>query len=173
MLVDHLATFLCSKLEDHYTCSVAAIPGLKNLLERQKSDSVLIEEKSKQNYISKETSIEIIKSILRDVHVQSMVQSDRFCVFKMCQFSLASDLIVQEMKNQKYETDFVYGLIQAMDGEKDPRNLYVCFDCINLFCLKLTLGPFVEETFEVFACYFPIDFTPVRNILSLIYSLIN
>ena len=48
-----------------------------------------------------------------------------------------------------------------MDGEKDPRNLYVCFECINLICQKLNLGPFIEETFEIFACYFPIDFTPV------------
>ncbi len=48
-------------------------------------------------------------------------------------------------------------------GEKDPRNLLVCFDCIRLTCEKLSLGPFVEETFEVFACYFPIDFNPPKN----------
>ena len=67
------------------------------------------------------------------------------------------------MRKQNYDTDFVYGYIQAMDSEKDPRNLLVCFEIIRLMCQQLNLGPFVEETFEVFACYFPIDFTPVSK----------
>ena len=161
--VDHLSTFLCSKLEDHYSCSVAALPGLKNLLNRQPrpSDDHLDTNKAKQTYISRETSCEIIKTILRDVHVQSMTQSDRLAVFTMCQSVLSNDSIVDEIKQQKFSSDFVYGFIQSMDGEKDPRNLYVCFDCICLACQKLSFGPFVEELFEVFACYFPIDFTPV------------
>ena len=45
---------------------------------------------------------------------------------------------------------------------KDPRNLLICFECINLMCHELRMGPFVDETFETFACYFPIDFTPVK-----------
>ena len=142
---------------------MAALPGLKNLLYRQPtSQSNLETTKAKQNFISKEKSLEIVKTILRDVHVQSMVQADRLTVFTMCQFILGSEAIVAQIKEQKFASDFVYGFIQSMDGEKDPRNLYICFDCISLICQKLNLGPFVEETFEVFACYFPIDFTPVR-----------
>ena len=52
-----------------------------------------------------------------------MVQSDRSTVFLMCQFVLNSDLLVSQILDEKYSTDFVYGFIQAMDGEKDPRNL--------------------------------------------------
>ena len=90
-----------------------------------------------------------------------MIQSDRFIVFTICQFVLHSSLIIATIKQENFETDFVYGFIQAMDGEKDPRNLLVCFECIQLICGALKLGPFVEETFETFACYFPIDFVPV------------
>jgi len=106
-----LSTFLCSKLEDHYTCSVAALPGLKNLLQRQpKSEQdIYLKNKLKQTFISKETSCEIIKFILRDVHVQSMVQSDRLSVFTMCRFVLKSNFIIDEIKNQKFSSDFVYG----------------------------------------------------------------
>lgn len=90
-----------------------------------------------------------------------MVQADRYTVFGMCKFILCSKSLVNEIKKENYETDFVYGLIQSMDGEKDPRNLLICFECIRLVCQQVNLGPFVDETFEVFACYFPIDFTPV------------
>jgi DNA repair/transcription protein MET18/MMS19 len=63
----------------------------------------------------------------------------------------------------KYDTDFVYGFVQAMDGEKDPRNLVMCFECIQLICKRLTFTPFVDDLFEIFSCYFPIDFNPVGN----------
>ena len=43
----------------------------------------------------------------------------------------------------------------------DPRNLVLCFKIIPLICKHLRITPFVEELFEVFSCYFPIDFTPV------------
>lgn len=98
---------------------------------------------------------------MREVHVQSMVQSDRNLVFSMCRYALSIESVVNEMRTQSYETDFVFGFIQSMDGEKDPRNLLVCFDCIRLVCQQLNLGPFLDEMFEVFGCYFPIDFTPV------------
>ncbi len=65
------------------------------------------------------------------------------------------------MQTYKYDSDFVYGFIQSMDSEKDPRNLVLCFKCIPFICKNLTIKPFVEELFEVFSCYFPIDFTPV------------
>ncbi|XP_019357678.1 PREDICTED: MMS19 nucleotide excision repair protein homolog [Gavialis gangeticus] len=61
-------------------------------------------------------------------------------------------------------TDFTFGFIQVMDGEKDPRNLLVAFQIVRDLILKgYALGPFVEELFEVTSCYFPIDFTPPPN----------
>lgn len=153
--VDHLAIYLTSKLDDHYTVSTAALPGLSALLATCHPGS------STRATLSTPRAVEIIRTIVREIHVQSMVQADRHLVFAMCRSALSLKHFVEEMHAQKYDTDFVYGFIQAMDGEKDPRNLLVCFNCIRLICEQLSLGPFTDETFEVFACYFPIDFTPV------------
>ena len=68
---------------------------------------------------------------------------------------------------QKLEGDFVYGYMQAMDSEKDPRNLVLAFACAFLVVQNFSLGVFVEEFFEVVSCYFPIDFTPVCMNLNL------
>lgn len=151
--MDHLAIYLSSKLDDHYTVSTAALPGLNTLL-------------NKPDALTPARSLDITRTILREIHVQSMVQADRYLVFTMCRWTLASQSIVEEMHRQAYDTDFVFGFIQAMDGEKDPRCLLVCFECIHLIGQLLNLGPFVDELFEVFGCYFPIDFTPVSYFLN-------
>jgi DNA repair/transcription protein MET18/MMS19 len=140
-----LSKFLCSKLEDHYTIAPAAIPGLKELIRNENLDD--------------ENLLMIIRAILKDIHVQSLIQSDRHEIYSICYYMLTNRVNI--IKSFKYDTDFVYGFIQAMDSEKDPRNLVLCFEIIPLICQNLTLGPFVDELFEVFSCYFPIDFTPV------------
>lgn len=54
--------------------------------------------------------------------------------------------------------DFVYGVISAMDGERDPRNLLFLFNWLPTFLKSVALEHLSEEMFEVMACYFPIDF---------------
>lgn len=156
--VEHLAVYLSSKLDDHYTVSTAALPGLNTLLQTSTQSSHVDE------HLTGARCLDIIRTVVREIHVQSMVQSDRYLVFSMCRCALASHAIVAEMHAQSYDSDFVYGFIQSMDGEKDPRNLLICFECIRLICQQLNLGPFVDEMFEVFGCYFPIDFTPVKKL---------
>lgn len=56
--------------------------------------------------------------------------------------------------------DFVYGFINAMDGERDPRILLYLFDFLPEFLKTFQLGHLNAEAFEVIACYFPIDFHP-------------
>jgi DNA repair/transcription protein MET18/MMS19 len=155
-----LSTYLSSKLDDHYTVSTAALPGLNILLRRQPLGT----SSSDQHTISLEKSLHIIKCMLKEIHVQSLIQSDRNLIFNMIKFALANRPIVELIKTDRYETDFVYSVIQAVDGEKDPRNLLVSFESLRSMCQQLSLGPFVEETFDVFACYFPIDFSPVNII---------
>ena len=65
---------------------------------------------------------------------------------------------------QSLGRDFVFGFIQAVDQERDPRNLLIIFSCIPVIAKFFELQPFVEEFFEVFSCYFPIDFAAVSGL---------
>ena len=67
---------------------------------------------------------------------------------------------------QSLGQDFTFGFIQAVDQERDPRNLLIIFSCIPVIANFIKIEPFVEEFFEVFSCYFPIDFTVVSSSLT-------
>lgn len=54
--------------------------------------------------------------------------------------------------------DFVYGVIAAIDGERDPRNLIFLFEWLPEFINTVKLGHLVEEMFEIISSYFPVDF---------------
>lgn len=41
---------------------------------------------------------------------------------------LLTSRYLDSVKNMK--SDFVFGFIQSMDGEKDPRNLVLCFELV-------------------------------------------
>jgi len=56
--------------------------------------------------------------------------------------------------------DFVFGFIQAVDGEKDPKNLLLVFELVRVIISNFSIDLFAEDLFEVTSCYFPIDFTP-------------
>ncbi len=57
----------------------------------------------------------------------------------MCKLVLQSEQLVKLIKEENYSTDFVYGFIQAMDGEKDPRNLICVTEIIFAFVFFLLL----------------------------------
>lgn len=57
-------------------------------------------------------------------------------------------------------TDFVYGFLQALDGERDPRILLLGFRQVPVITQNFSLGRFTEDLFEVLACYYPITFSP-------------
>ena len=60
-------------------------------------------------------------------------------------------------------SDFVYGVISTMDGERDPRNLVFLFPFISNFLKNIPLGHLVDEMFDIISCYFPIDFHPSKD----------
>lgn len=59
--------------------------------------------------------------------------------------------------------DYIYGIINSIDGERDPRNLDFIFNFMPDFISTYSLLHLSEEMFEIFACYFPIDFNPSKN----------
>ena len=59
--------------------------------------------------------------------------------------------------------DVVLGVLNAAQGERDPRNLLMVFSLVTSLASSSLLkkGTVADELFELPAAYFPIDFIPV------------
>ncbi|XP_061408357.1 MMS19 nucleotide excision repair protein homolog [Lethenteron reissneri] len=138
-----LALFYVDKLQDHYTVLPGVLQGFVAL--------------SSAPNLPVGLEVRVLKAIFQDVHVQSLVYSDRRSVYNI----IANFMETKEPELKALGTDFTYGFVQATDGEKDPRNLLISFRIAHgIVSRGYQLGSFVEELFEVTSCYFPIDFTP-------------
>lgn len=60
-------------------------------------------------------------------------------------------------------SDFVYGVINSIDGERDPRNLMFLYEFLPVFIQNFPLHHLSEEMFDIFSSYFPIHFFPSQN----------
>lgn len=60
-------------------------------------------------------------------------------------------------------SDFVYGVINSIDGERDPRNLMFLYEFLPTFVTNFPLHHLSEEMFDIFSSYFPIHFFPSTN----------
>ena len=49
-----------------------------------------------------------------------------------------------------------------MEGETNPRNLHLIFGIWPLVMANFDLAEYTEDVFELFSCYFPIDFNPSK-----------
>ncbi|XP_029391125.1 MMS19 nucleotide excision repair protein homolog isoform X2 [Mus pahari] len=144
--VVHLILFYENRLKDHHLVVPSVLQGLRAL-----SMSVAL---------PPGLAVSVLKAIFQEVHVQSLLQVDRHTVFSIITNFMRS----REEELKGLGADFTFGFIQVMDGEKDPRNLLLAFRIVHdLISKDYSLGPFVEELFEVTSCYFPIDFTPPPN----------
>jgi hypothetical protein len=45
-------------------------------------------------------------------------------------------------------SDFVCNFIQSMDGERDPRNLVLCFQCLQYITKHLDIGKIINRSFR-------------------------
>lgn len=143
--LNFISTFYCDRLKDHHSIipntlsGIQAIASMKNLAD--------------------ECSARLLQSMFHNVPCQSQVRGDREKIF---------DILKTFCKNKTEEltrmgSDFVYGFINAMDGERDPRILAFLFDFLPQFLTTFDLGHLSDEMFEVIACYFPVDFNPNAN----------
>ncbi|KAK6301954.1 hypothetical protein J4Q44_G00280070 [Coregonus suidteri] len=144
--VEVLIVFYENRLKDHYVITPHVIQGLKAL--------------TKCSVLPPGSAVSILKSLFQDVHVQSLMLAERSCVY---------NILVQLMESRESElkglgADFVFGFVQSVDGERDPRNLLQAFHIARKILHEgYDLGKFTEELFEVTSCYFPIDFSPPPN----------
>uniref|UniRef100_A0A673V3P0 MMS19 nucleotide excision repair protein n=1 Tax=Suricata suricatta TaxID=37032 RepID=A0A673V3P0_SURSU len=144
--VIHLILFYENRLKDHHLVIPSVLQGLRAL-------SLCVA-------LPPGLAVSVLKAIFQEVHVQSLPQVDRHTVYSI----ITNFMRTREEELKGLGADFTFGFIQMMDGEKDPRNLLVAFRIVHdLISRDYSLGPFVEELFEVTSCYFPIDFTPPPN----------
>ncbi|XP_030610496.1 MMS19 nucleotide excision repair protein homolog isoform X2 [Archocentrus centrarchus] len=144
--VEVLIAFYENRLKDHYVVTPPVLQGLKAL--------------TKSTTLPPGSAVSMLRSVFQDIHVQSLMLTERACVYNM----LINLMETREAELKGLGADFVFGFVQSMDGERDPRNLLLAFQIAkSLIHRGYDLGKFTEELFEVTSCYFPIDFTPPAN----------
>ncbi|KAM4716212.1 MMS19 nucleotide excision repair protein homolog isoform 2-T2 [Anableps anableps] len=144
--VELLLAFYENRLKDHYVITPPVLRGLQVLTKSRK--------------LPPGSAVSMLRSLFQDVHVQSLMLAERACVYNM----LINLMESREDELKGLGADFVFGFVQSMDGERDPRNLLLAFRIAkNVILREYSMGKFTEELFEVTSCYFPIDFSPPPN----------
>ncbi|KAE8284510.1 MMS19 nucleotide excision repair protein-like protein MMS19-like protein [Larimichthys crocea] len=144
--VEVLIAFYENRLKDHHAIIPPVLQGLRAL--------------TKCTALPPGSAVSMLRSLFQDVHVQSLMLAERACVYNM----LINLMETREAELKGLGADFVFGFVQSMDGERDPRNLLLAFQVAKTIIRRgYDLGKFTEELFEVTSCYFPIDFTPPPN----------
>lgn len=104
------------------------------------------------------------------LHLPSYNQRTRAAVLKIYQqFTMQKQLLLNKVS---HPIIFIQSVLSAIEGEKDPRNLLLCFD-LTYFMLSSYMNPnsafykemtseildqLAESFFDEIACYFPINF---------------
>jgi Dos2-interacting transcription regulator of RNA-Pol-II/RNAPII transcription regulator C-terminal len=149
--VHFLCSFFAVRLQD-YGCVEEVLTGLCALLEHHR--------------LSTHAQVDsVVRALFDNVHVQSQPQRVRQKVFALLHVLACSSnddvgrFYLDAMRSMK--SDFAFGLIQSIDGERDPRCLMLAFDLIET-CVARVPGTlrFVDDIFQVTSVYFPVSFKP-------------
>ena len=104
--------------------------------------------------------VALVSGIFEHVFVQSLSLSDRHNAYQIVFTAVVRLDFAPALLGEKVVTGFV----AIMDGERDPRNLRLCFSIIPTIAQRhLSSTEEAEALFAVFSCYFPITFTPPPN----------
>ncbi|CAI0423403.1 unnamed protein product [Linum tenue] len=147
--VHSLITFFTDRLAD-WRALRGAVVGCLALI-RRKSFGV----------VSADDAVAVARSYVQHLQVQSLAQHDR----KLC-FELLECLLERHshVVTSVQDHDFVYGILAAIDGEKDPQCLMLTFHIVELLVKAYphSSGPvssYISDIFSILGCYFPIHFT--------------
>ncbi|XP_037729640.1 MMS19 nucleotide excision repair protein homolog [Drosophila subpulchrella] len=143
--LEFLSTFYMDRLRDHHNVMPAIIDGIDAMVHMKALPRPLVPQ--------------ILQSFFEYTTCQSQTRGDRTKLFHIFQYLTIN--FKEEL--QTMAGDFVYGLINSIDGERDPRNLDIIFTFMPEFLSTYPLLHLAEEMFEIFACYFPIDFNPSKQ----------
>ncbi|XP_015572860.1 MMS19 nucleotide excision repair protein homolog isoform X1 [Ricinus communis] len=102
----------------------------------------------------------VAESYLQNLQVQSLAQYDRKLCFELLECLLENCPAAVASLGE----DLIYGICEAIDGEKDPQCLMLTFHIVEVLG-KLFPDPsgpfssFAGDIFSILGCYFPIHFT--------------
>ncbi|KAM3380162.1 MMS19 nucleotide excision repair protein isoform X1 [Capsicum galapagoense] len=124
----------------------------------------LLRRKTGTGMINKSQAKAVAESYLQHLQVRSLGQQDR----KLCLQILECLLDRYRDALLSLGDDLVYGICEAIDGEKDPQCLMLIFHIVELLAQLLSeaSGPstnFAGDLFDVLECYFPIHFTHSKS----------
>ncbi|KAI8388489.1 RNAPII transcription regulator C-terminal-domain-containing protein [Radiomyces spectabilis] len=139
--VSVLVDFYCNRLTEK-TCVPYLLDGLLALTDFDNFSDV--------------NAVTVAKRLFERVEVQRFPQGTRNSAFQLFENLLSKKLAALRSIND----EFIYGFTQAMDGEKDPRNLLCAFKLVETINREFDISIHVEDLFEVTFCYFPITFKP-------------
>ncbi|KAJ3440494.1 DNA repair/transcription protein met18/mms19 [Anaeramoeba flamelloides] len=139
--LDFIINFYLSKIHDYSVLS-ALVEGFLYLI----NDSSLPNQYTEM----------ILKNILKHVHVQSLWQPARNKFFQLVLTSLKIHL---ECITQ-FSKPFLEGVIDFIDGERDPRNLFLTFQIFLKLCNEFPdlIPNQAREMISIISKYYPINF---------------
>lgn len=122
----------------------------------------------------------LVQRVVSTLHVPQLGQALRKRCFELMQLALAQPSVVAALvappapaaAGDAGEGDdgrrFAQAFLDAMEGEKDPRNLLLCLQIARELMEKLAPvfdrhDRLLQHYFDVVSCYFPITFTPPPN----------
>lgn len=119
-------------------------------------------------------TIGLIQKMVKVLHVPQLGQAMRKKCFELMQLALSQKLVTDVLVVAPLAEDddqgllFAQAFLNAMEGEKDPRNLLLCLQIARELMAKLEVvfdrhDSVLQQYFDVVSCYFPITFTPPPN----------
>ncbi len=111
-------------------------------------------------HVLKAESVEaMLVTLFAEVFTQGLDQVTRLAAYQLIEAMLSC--VPQAAIALRH--DFVYGYLQMIDGERDPRNLLVVFGLtVRVVAMVPGWERLAEDLFDVTACYYPINYKP-RN----------
>ncbi|XP_023290256.1 MMS19 nucleotide excision repair protein homolog isoform X2 [Orussus abietinus] len=143
--LEFITLFYCDRMKDHHNILPAVFQGVLSIVQ--------------MSCLPQNAPHGLLTALFQHVQCQSQIKQDRRNVYL-----LFKTLIQKRGDSLKaMGTEFIYGFISFIDGERDPRNLMLLFNIIPIFAKEFPIGQLTEELFEVIACYFPVDFNSSGN----------
>ncbi|ERN15159.1 MMS19 nucleotide excision repair protein homolog isoform X2 [Amborella trichopoda] len=143
-IIHSLTEFFTSRLADWQALRGAFIGCL-----------ALLRRKSHTGTISDNDLINLTKSFLLNIQVQALALHDRLLCLELLECLLDQFPSVISV----LDDELVYGVLAAIDEEKDPRCLMLVFHVVELLVQVFPDPSVAKDAFDILGRYFPIYFT--------------